>query len=347
LIGRTLKLKLNVRQRLQLEEWLSHLTAVYNWAIKKIENDAKDGIYYTPYTFQNLLKDHGTRLGIPSHTLQGMLSLAHIAWQRRFKKLAKKPRLKGRRNKLNSIPFPDPIKAPRDGRIRIPGVGSLGFYKQALPNAKIKCGRIIKRATGWYLCLSIDTAPNAIDLLANGTVGIDPGFSTLLTLSTGEKIDHPKELQVKFQRLAQAQRGRNQGLIGRIHQRIANQRRDRNHKLSRRLVAENQLIVFSKDNLNGLSKKFGKSVASSAIGQLRQMLSYKSQFCGREYVEVDSRNSTMTCSTCGRLSGPRGFAGLKVRQWTCTACGSTHDRDINAARNTLFAGAGTALKEAS
>jgi putative transposase len=339
-------MKFGRSQEARLDTWLVHLASVYNWAIKKIENDAKDRIYYTPKTFQNLLANHGKKMGIPSHTLQGMLIMAHGAWRRCFKGHSNKPRLKGKRNRLNSIPFPDPIRI-NAGAVFIPGIGLARFHKQALPIAKIKCGRLIKRASGWYLSISIDTEPNGIPIVANGTVGIDPGFSTLLTLSTGEKIDHPKELQVKFQRLAQAQRGRNQGLIGRIHQRIANQRRDRNHKLSRRLVAENQLIVFSKDNLNGLSKKFGKSVASSAIGQLRQMLSYKSQFCGREYVEVDSRNSTMTCSTCGRLSGPRGFAGLKVRQWTCTACGSTHDRDINAARNTLFAGAGTALKEAS
>lgn len=88
--------------------------------------------------------------------------------------------------------------------------------------------------------------------------------------------------------------------------------------------------------------QFGKSVASSGHYQLRQMLSYKSRAGGTEYVEVDCRNSTKTCSTCGALSGPTGLSGLAVRQWTC-ACGSRHDRDVNAAVNTLIAGAGRAL----
>jgi putative transposase len=342
MIARTLKLKPNKQQEAKLNTWLLHLTSVHNWAIKKIENDARDHIYYTPNGFHNLLANHSKTLEIPSHVIKGILTQAYTAWQRCFKKLSNKPRLKGRRNKLNSIPFPDSINAPNDNRVSLPGLRRIKFHKQTLPNSQIKAGRIIRRESGWYLCLSIDAEPNSITAIAAGTVGIDPGFRALLTLSTGEKVDHPKELQLKLGRLAQAQRGRRKRLAARLHERVANQRRDRNHKLSRRLVSENQLIAFSKDNLNGLSKKFGKSVASSAIGQLRQMLSYKSQFCGREYVEVDSRNSTMTCSNCSARSGPTGLRRLAVRQWECDACGAYHDRDINAAINTLIAGAGTA-----
>lgn len=143
--------------------------------------------------------------------------------------------------------------------------------------------------------------------------------------------------------LAQAQRGSNRRLAARIQERIANQRKDRNHKLSRRLVAENQLIAFSADRHQAIAKRFGKSVASSGHHQLRRMLSYKSK-CRTDglgvYVEVDPRNSTKTCSVCGALSGPTGWAGLKVRQWTCAQCGAEHDRDVNAAINTLIAGAG-------
>jgi putative transposase len=188
MVQRQLKLRLKSRQKAQLDTWLWHLTGVYNWALRKIELDANDGIYYTPKTFHNLLAGHGKTLGIPSHTLQGILDTAYTAWQHCFKKLSKKPRLKGQRNKLNSIPFPDPIKAPQGTSIRLPGLGPLRFHKQSLPDGKIKGGRLVKRASGWYLCLIIDTAPNDIPHLADGAVGIDPGFLSLLTLSTGEKI---------------------------------------------------------------------------------------------------------------------------------------------------------------
>jgi putative transposase len=259
MIQRQLKLRLTTTQEQTLHEWLFILTGVWNFAIRKIELDAKDGIYYTSKTFHNLLADHGKKLGIPSHTLQGLLDTAYTAWQRCFKKLAKRPKLKGQRNKLNSIPFPDPFPTPDGHKISIPGMGRVRFHAQDIPAGKIKCGRLIKRASGWYLCLVIDAEPNPLPHVANGQIGVDPGFIHLLTLSTGEKIPHPRELEQTAQRLAQAQRGHDQKLAARLQERLANQRKDRNHKLSRQLVAENALIVFSGDHHKAIAKSFGKT----------------------------------------------------------------------------------------
>jgi putative transposase len=341
MIQRQLKLRLNSSQEAQLHTWLFHLTGVWNWAIRKIEQDAKDGIYYSQKAFHNLLADHGKKLGIPSHTLQGMLDTAYTAWQRCSKKLAKKPRLKGQRNKLTSIPFPDPFKAPEGTRIHIPGIGHVRFHAQDIPAGRLKSGRLIKRASGWYLCLFIDAQPQAIPHTGHGAIGMDPGFQHLLTLSTGEKIAHPHELRQTANRLAQAQRGSRTHLVARLQERLANQRKDRNHKLSRRLVAENHRLVWSKDRQTAIAKSFGKSVASAGHAQLRGMLAYKCTASGREFLEVPSPYSTKTCSVCGSLSGPTGYAGLSVRQWTCAVCGTAHDRDVNAAINTLHAGVGT------
>jgi transposase len=337
-----LKLRLNRKQEAILQEWLPILGSVWNFGLRKIELNARDGIYFSSHDFQNLLAGHAPKLGIPSHTLQGVLSTVYTAWQRCFKKLAKRPRLKGVRNKLHSIPFPDPFRAPAGNKITVPGIGKVRFHKQEIPEGKIKCGRIVQRASGWYLCLFIDASPKAIPQVAHGHIGIDPGFNSLLTLSTGEKIDHPRELEVSAQRLAQAQRGGRKKQAARIQERIGNQRKDRNHKLSRRLVAENAVIRFSADNHKAIAVKFGKSVASSSHGQLRRYLSYKCTQSGRTYDEPDSRFSTMICSACKARTGPRGWAGLQVRQWTCAECGSSHDRDVNSAINILYAGAGWA-----
>lgn len=338
MIQTQLKLRLSVTKEQHLNDWLWSLTGVWNWSIRKIERDAKDGVYYTGMGFQNILADHGKRIGIPSHTVQGMLAQAHTAWSRCFKKIGGKPKLKGNRNKLNSIPFPDPIKSLEGNHVKLPGVGLLRFHKQDIPDGKIKCGRIVKRASGWYLCLFIDADRKPIQRVADGMIGIDPGFKDLITTSDGEKVPHPKELQASIKRLGQAQRGGNKKLVARLHERIKNQRKDRNHKLSLRLVQENSLIVFSKDNIKGMAKKFGKSVASSGHGQLRSMLEYKAPKSGTQYIEVSGRNSTKTCSACGCLSGPSGLAMLAVRDWTCTGCGTHLDRDVNAAQNTLIAG---------
>lgn len=328
--------------------WLPILASIWNWSIRKIELDAKDGFYHTPKAFQNLLANTSRKLGVPSHTIQGMLSLAYHSWGRCFKKLAKRPRLKGRRNRLNSIPFPDPIKAPVDGKVRIPGLGAVRYHKQNIPAGMIKCGRIVKRASGWYLCLFIVAQPVAIPRHGNGMIGIDPGYAHLITISTGEKVKHPKELQRSIGRMGQAQRGINRKLVARLHERIANQRKDRNHKLSRELVSENKLIAFSKDNLRGMSRcGFGKSVVAAAHGQLRSMLLYKSRAGDTEYIEVPSKGSTRICSHCGADTGPRGWAGLSVRQWVCVACGTHHDRDVNAAVNTLKAAVGMIVERAA
>ena len=316
--------------------WLLMLKCVWNWAIRKIELDAKDGIYYKKQRFQNLLADHGKRMGIPSHTLQGMLIIAWDGWDRCFKKLAKKPRLKGARNKLFSIPFPDPIRRPSGNYIKLPGLGTFRFHKQDIPEGRIKCGRIIKRASGWYLCLFLEADAKAILAKAHGKIGIDPGFKDTLALSTGEKISLPKEFKRKQERLAQAQKGKRKRLTARLQERIKNRRKDNNHKISRRLVQENAFIAFSKDNIKGIAKSYGKSVAEACHYQLRQMLSYKCIISGRKYVEVDSKDSTMTCSHCLAKTGPTGKAGLSVRQWECTGCRTSHDRDQNAAINTLI-----------
>jgi transposase len=341
MIQRQLKLRLKTSQEHQLQTWLFQLTGVWNWAIRKIEQDAKDGIYYSQKAFHNLLADHGKKLGIPSHTLQGMLDTAWVAWQRCDKKLAKKPKMKGQRNKLTSLPFPDPFKAPVGTRVHVPGIGAVRFHAQQLPQGRIKSGRIVKRASGWYLCLFIDAQPQSIPHTGDGAIGIDPGFHHLLTLSAGEQIPHPHELRQIEHRLAQAQRGGRTRLVARLHERLANQRKDRNHKLSRRLVAANQTIVWSKDRQTAIARSFGKSVASAGHAQLRDMLAYKCTASGREFLEVPSQSSTKTCSACGSLSGPTGYAGLSVRHWTCADCGSAHDRDVNAAMNTLIAGVGT------
>lgn len=348
MIIRKLKLKLNHTQEDRLNGWLWNLTGVWNWAIKKIERDAADKIYYSLFDFQNLLAGHSKKLGIPSHTIQGIAVQAHTAWSRCFKKTAKKPRLKGRRNQLNSIPFPDPFSPPKNNRVRVAGLGWVRFYKQELPEGKIKCGRIIKRPSGWYLCLWIDAVHTFPVKETDKAVGMDPGFSTLLTLSDGTKFENPRELRKGAERLAQAQRGGDKKLAARLLERQSQQRNDRNHKISRKLIENYSTIYYCKDNFRGLSRSgFGKSVTEAANGQLIGMLAYKAVPAARKVMPVTSVKTTMTCSACGALTGPTGRSGLAVRDWTCSACGAYHDRDVNSAVVAFNTGAGCALKEHS
>jgi transposase len=340
MIIRKLKLKLNKSQEQTLVSWLWNLTGVYNWGIRKIELDSQNKIYYSGFAFQNLLSGHSDKLEIPSHVLQGTLNQAHNAWSRCFKKIAKKPRLKSIRNRFNSIPFPDPIRAPKGNRINILGLKGLKFHKQELPEGKIKLGRILKRPSGWYLCLWIDTIHTFPVKTTDKIVGVDPGFHTLLTLSDGTKVENPRELRKGEDRLAQAQRGGRKKLATRLQERQANRRLDRNHKISRKLIESYKTIYYSDDNFSNMTALFGKSIAEASLGQIIGMISYKGRIGGRDVIPVNSKHTTMTCSTCGSLTGPAGLAGLAVRHWQCISCGDFHDRDINSARVIANVGSG-------
>ena len=335
-----LKLSLRPTQERMLNRWLWHLTGVWNWAIRKIEADARDGRYWSAFDMKQLLTFHSKKMGIAAHTMHRTAVDAWEAWDRCFRGLARRPRLKGRRNRLSHIGFPSTIPNPKGRSILLRGIGYVRFHHQELPEGMIKCGRLVKRASGWYLCLMIDAAPQPIPITGDSAVGVDPGFYSLLTLSTGERIERPTEWAASAERLAQAQRGNRRQLTSRLLERTANQRKDRNHKLSRRLVSGHALIAWSKDCYRTFSRRFGKSVVSAAHGQLVRMLAYKCRTGGREFIEVPGRYSTLTCSACSARSGPTGYSGLKVRQWVCGACGAHHDRDVNAAINTLTAARG-------
>jgi len=343
MIVRTLKLKLTKGQEAELSRWFVHLASIYNWGLRKIELNARDKIYFPKHKFHNLLADHGKKLDVPSHTIQGTLLQIYDAWGRCFKKLSKKPRFKGVRNKLNSIAFPDPLRPPKDNKISIPGLGKVRYHKQDLPETKIKCGRIIKRPSGWYLCLWLDCDHKFPVKQTDKAVGIDPGFHTLLTLSDGTKIENPRELRKCALRFAQAQRGHRKQLAARLQERQANRRNNRNHKISRWLVENYQTICYSDDNFRKMARRFGKSISEAALGNLVGMLSYKGRTGGRTLIPVKSDFTTMTCSTCGALTGPKGLAGLKVRHWVCSVCGTVHDRDENSSVVVLNAGLGISL----
>ncbi|RPI56458.1 MAG: transposase [Deltaproteobacteria bacterium] len=345
MLVRELKLKPTKRQEATLNEWLWCLTGVYNWASRKIELDAQDKIYHRKLAFQNSLSGVSKKLDIPSHTIQATILQAYNAWERCFKKVSKQPKLKSVRNKLRSICFPDPLNGKRisENRISLPGLKSVRFYKQDLPEGSIKQARIVKRALGWYCQICIDTVHIFPVENTDEAVGIDTGFKDLAILSTGKKFSNGREFVKGQKRLAQAQRGGRKKLAARLYERISSRRKDYNHKVSRQIVQNFKEIYITNDNLRGQAKIFGKSVSDAGISQLRQFLIYKGAQHSRKVVLVDSKYTTMTCSICGSLTGPTGLSGLVVRTWKCGACGAQHDRDVNAAKVILKSGLGCSL----
>jgi putative transposase len=342
-IARELKLKRNSKLDREVQKSLWHLTGVYNWAIKTIELRKNAGLGYSAFDLINLVSGHAQKSGVSSQAISGAIFQAFNAWERCWKKLGKRPRLKGKRNKLNSFQFPGDCKIDIGcSKIKLPKLGWIRFQKftKGLPDGKIAATvRLVKKASGLYAVVIFKEAEHKQVVLASNTqVGIDTGFKDLLILSNGEKIDRPIELAKSASQLAKVQRGLGKRKTGRLQEKIARQRKDRNHKISHQLVRDHKKIYITNDNLKGMAHRFGKSVAASGISQLRQFILYKGSSCGRVVRLIESKNTTKTCSDCEALTGPTGLSMLNVRHWVCASCGASHQRDVNAALNILKAG---------
>jgi len=345
MISRELKLKLTFKQETKLDTMLKQCTGLYNLIIRKIKLDAQDKMYHSRDDLFNLFVGHSLKTDLHSRTIQGVIERAYNAWDRCFKKTSGEPKLKGIHNKLRSIPFPDPVERKKitSKTIQIPIFGKLRYIKQEVPEGKIKQLKVIKRASGWYLILVIDTLHKFPIKDTDKKVGIDTGFEHLAVFSDGTKIENQRNYLRSQKRLGQAQRGKNKRLSARIHERVKNQRKDYNHKVSRKIIENYKEIYITNDNLKGQAKKFGKSVSDAGISQLRSFIIYKGVNHGRKVGLVESKFSTLTCNECRSLTGPTGLAGLKVRFWKCSVCGTLHDRDINSGCVTLKVGLGLNL----
>lgn len=201
----------------------------------------------------------------------------------------------------------------------------------------------------WHVSMLVETTVTTLP--PNGvTVGIDAGITSLLTLSTGEKIPNLRHERADRARLAKAQRTlarKEKGSanrakawvkVAKVYARIADRRRDHLHKVTTRIVRENQTIVIEDLTVRNMVRNhcLARSISDAAWRDMRGMLEYKADWYGRDLVVVDRWfPSSKVCSACGFTASSMP---LSVREWECTNCGVTHDRDVNAARNLKAAG---------
>jgi putative transposase len=181
-------------------------------------------------------------------------------------------------------------------------------------------------------------------------VGIDLGLKDLFVTDQGERIGNPRHTAKYAARLALAQRRLSKKKLGsanrakakqkvaRIHAKISDCRMDRLHKLSRRLINENQVICVESLKVKNMIRNptLSKAIADASWGEFVRQLEYKAQWAGRQLVAIDQwYPSSKRCSDCGYT---KDALPLNIRAWDCPECGTTHDRDINAARNIKAAG---------
>jgi putative transposase len=174
---------------------------------------------------------------------------------------------------------------------------------------------------------------------ANGEIGIDLGLKDKAVSSNGTKVEASRCYRDLEPNLATAQRAGKKGRVQKIHRKIANRRKDANHKASTVIAQANGLIVVGNLSPLGQAKTSrAKSALDQGWSDLKNMLRYKAMARAGIFLEVNEAYTTQTCSSCLARSGPRGLEGLRIRGWTCDDCGTIHDRDVNAARNILRLG---------
>ena len=238
-----------------------------------------------------------------------------------------------------------------DGKIRLPKIGFVKLRQHRTFDGDIKSCTISMNKSGKYfisiLVESIDETPQSVER----KIGIDLGISdfAITTNDLGEsvKYDNPKHLYKSEKKLKKAQRslsrkqkgGKNRNKariqVAKKHEKVANQRKDFLHKLSKKITDENQVIVIETLSSKNLMKnhKLAKSIGDAGWHEFVRQLEYKAKQKGRTIIKADRfYPSSQICSACGHRDGKKP---LHIREWNCPNCDKHLDRDINASKNLL------------
>jgi putative transposase len=256
------------------------------------------------------------------------------------------PRFRSRKDHRQAVRFTANarFRVLPNGKLRLPKVGDVPVrWSRPLPSPPSSV-TVIKDAAGRYFAsFVVQTQPDTLPP-AEPVIGIDLGLTHFAVLSDGRKIASPRFLR----RAERTLRRRQQGLsrkqngsanrakarlkVARAHARVTDARRDFHHQLSTALIRENQAVAVEDLAVKGLARtRLAKSVHDAGWSSFVAMLEYKARLYGREFHRTGRFEPTsQTCSACAAKDGPKP---LRVREWTCPACGARLDRDINAAVN--------------
>lgn len=345
LYTKTLKLRIKDKHRAFLDGLARESNMVWNYLNELSSRAIRErGQFLSGYDLQKYVAGVGKEgLLLPSQCHQQICE-EYATRRKQFKKSRLNWRVsnqKSPKRSLGWIPFKKGAVSYRAGQVRFAGK-LLGLWDSyGLNQFELRGGSFAADSRGrWYLNVVVKVDAK----LSTGlkAVGLDLGLKECAVASDGQRIEGRFYRKLE-QKLGIAQRAHKKNRVRAIHAKIANQRKDMQHKFSTKMVAENAAIFVG--NVSGkklVKTKMAKSTLDAGWSGLKTMLEYKSRRAGVVFEEVNEAYSTQTCSCCGVISdsSPKGRSGLGIREWTCVDCGSTHDRDINAAKNILAVGFG-------
>lgn len=361
-INKSYKIRLypNKEQKNLLEKHFGCNRFVYNHFLNvrnvEYKTNKVNMSYYDTANELSVLKtnDEFTFLNeVNSQSLQWSLRFLDIAFRNFFRGQTKFPNFK---KKSNNQSFKVPVNSTfklKNNKIIIPkfkeGINFRG--KLVLDNlVKFNSVNVSKTPSGkYYATLQGEFNYNPIEQNDN-QIGIDLGIKEFLIKDNGIKIDNPKYLKKSLKKLKYEQKQlskKNKGsnnrnkqriLVSLIHEKITNKRMDFLHKLSQKIINENQVICLENLAVKNMIKnhKLAQSISDVSWSKFIEMLKYKSEWNNRQLVQIDRfYPSSKSCSECHYINDN---LTLKDREWTCPSCGTNHDRDINAAKNILKQG---------
>jgi len=343
----------------QAETMRKHFGAcrfIYNWGLEqKIKAYETEGKTMSRFDLQKIMvhrlkKEHTWLKEVNSQSLLASLINLDSAFTRFFREKKGFPRFKSKKNCRHSFNVPQHYTVNfDDNTVKLPKIGAVKTVLHRRFTGKTKSATISTSSTGkFHISILVDdeqNPPEKQQFDENTTIGIDVGISHFATFSTGEKIENPHFLKESLQRLKVLQRrlsrkkkgsnNRRKALIkvARQHERIANQRNDFLHKVSYKLVSENQAVAIENLNVKGMMRNhhLSQSISDTAWGMFFRMLEYKSEWYGKTLLRIGQfEPSSKICNVCGHVNND---LKLSDREWECSECKTQHDRDVNASIN--------------
>ncbi len=337
-----------------LNRQVGHCRFVYNKFLEIAKNDYEaEGKKWNYYEYKKLLpklkEEFPFLKEANSQSLQEAVKWLDRAFKNFFKGIAGFPKFKSKK-RVNSVSIPQHFRI-EGNKIKIPKLRTpIKFKKHREIEGKIKSVSITKLPSGkFYLNVLVDREIEPLPE-TDKVVAIDVGLTHFCTLSTGEKVKNPRNLLKTEKKLKKLQRklsrkvkGSNRYLklqrrIAKLHEKIVNQRNDFLHKLSKRIIGDNQVVIVEDLNVKGLLKNgnLAKHIADASWRRFISYLEYKAKLYGRKLVKVSPfYPSSKLCSKCGYKNES---LKLSDRKWKCPNCGTEHDREYNATLNLLKEG---------